>query len=95
MTKKEAEKVADAIFDKLIVLLNQDNEALSKALSDVISGAEFHITDEEMYLGELSRLETLRMLYQENQEFEKCAIIKHKIDVVKDKLNVVLRGGGF
>lgn len=93
MTKKEAEKIGEVVFNKLINLLNQDNESLNKALGDVISGAEFHITDEEMYLGELARLETLRMLYQENEEFEKCNIIKNKIDVIKDRLNIVMRGG--
>ena len=76
MTKKDAEKVADIMFNKLLALINQDNEALNRALGDIISDAEFHITKEEMYLGELARLETLRMLYQEREEFEKCNIMK-------------------
>ncbi len=89
MTKKDAEKVADIMFNKLLSLLNQDNDALNRALGDIISGAEFHITKEEMYLGELARLETLRMLYQEKEEFEKCNIIKSKIDIIKEKLDII------
>jgi len=87
MTKKDAENVADIMFNKLLSLLNQDNESLNRALGDIISDAEFHITKEEMYLGELARLETLRMLYQAKEEFEKCNIIKSKIDVIKEKLD--------
>ena len=48
MTKKDAEKVADIMFNKLLSLLNQDNESLNRALGDIISDAEFHITKEEM-----------------------------------------------
>jgi hypothetical protein len=78
----------------LCLIKNQDNEALNRALGDIISDAEFHITKEEMYLGELARLETfrletLRMLYQEREEFEKCNIMKAKIDVIKEKLDII------
>jgi len=89
MKKEDAEKVADIMFNKLLALINQDNEALNRALGDIISDAEFHITKEEMYLGEQARLETLRMLYQEREEFEKCNIMKAKIDVIKEKLDII------
>lgn len=93
MTKKDAEKIADIVFEKLVALMNTDVGNLNGVLEDVITNGDFHITDEEMYLGELARLETLRMLYQEKEEFEKCNILKNKIDIIKDRLNIVIKRG--
>jgi hypothetical protein len=93
MTKKDAEKVADIVFERLLSLINTDEGPMNGILSDVITNGDFHITDEEMYLGELARLETLRMLYQESEEFEKCNILKNKIDVIKDRLDIVIKRG--
>ena len=86
MTKKDAEKIAEIVMQKLAALMNTDVGNLNGVLEDVITNGDFHITDEEMYLGELARLETLRMLYQEKEEFEKCNILKNKIDIIKDRL---------
>lgn len=94
MTKKDAEKIADVVVQKLVALMNTDEGNMSGILSDVISNGDFHITDEEMYLGELARLETLRILYQENEEFEKCDILKNKIEIIRDRLNIVIKRGG-
>lgn len=93
MTKKDAEKIAEIVMQKLAALMNTDVGNLNGILEDVITNGDFNITDEEMYLGELARLETLRMLYQENEEFEKCNILKNKIDIIKDRLNIVIKRG--
>tara|TARA_R100000951_G_scaffold19614_1_gene16463 strand:- start:280 stop:564 length:285 start_codon:yes stop_codon:yes gene_type:complete len=93
MTKKDAEKIAEIVMQKLAALMNTDVGNLNGILEDVITNGDFHITDEEMYLGELARLETLRILYQENEEFEKCNILKNKIDIIKDRLNIVIKRG--
>lgn len=93
MTKKEAEKIADIILRKMLSLTTEEKMEMNKTLSDAISDGEFYITDEEMYLGELARLETLRILYEEKQDYEKCEIIKHKIDIVRDRLDIVVKRG--
>jgi hypothetical protein len=36
MTKKDAEKVADIMFNKLLALINQDNEALNILMQSFI-----------------------------------------------------------
>ena len=82
MTKREIERIADIIFKKMINLSSEnsliglDGFEVSRALNDSITNGEFYITDEEMYIGELARLETLRMLYQEKEDFEKCNVVK-------------------
>ncbi len=72
MTKKEldyvAEKVADAIVEKLF---NSENFEVSSMLS---------ATDEQMIIAEVARLMTLLSQYEESEEYEKAAIIQNKIN---------------
>jgi hypothetical protein len=42
--------------------------------------------DEDHALGELARLMTLSTLYEDREEYEKCAVIKKHID----KINLIL-----
>ena len=99
MTKREIERIADIIFKKMINLSSEnsliglDGFEVSRALNDSITNGEFYITDEEMYIGELARLETLRMLYQEKEDFEKCNVVKYKIDLIKDRLDIEIKKG--
>ena len=71
MTKKEldyvAEKVADAIVEKLF---NSENFEVSSMPS---------ATDEQMIIAEVSRLMTPLSQYEESEEYEKAAIIQNKI----------------
>ena len=47
---------------------------------------EPEIGQEEELIGELSRLMTLMNLYEDKEEYEKCAKIKKKIDAINRKL---------
>ena len=71
MTKKEldyvAEKVADAIVEKLF---NSENFEVSSMPS---------ATDEQMIIAEVARLMTLLSQYEESEEYEKASIIQNKI----------------
>ncbi len=79
MTKKEldyvAEKVADAIVEKLF---NSENFEVSSMPS---------ATDEQMIVAEVARLMTLLSQYEESEEYEKAAIIQNKIN----KLEKILK----
>jgi len=79
MTKKEldyvAEKVADAIVEKLF---NSENFEVSSMPS---------ATDEQMIIAEVARLITLLSQYEESEEYEKAAIIQNKIN----KLEKILK----
>ena len=50
-------------------------------------GTEGNASDEEVLLAELARLMTLLSSYEEREQYEKAAIIKNKIERIKNKLN--------
>jgi len=79
MTKKEldylAEKVADAIVDKMF---NSDDFEVSTLPA---------ATDEQMIVAEIARLMTLLSSYEDRELYEKAAIINRKINHLKNKLN--------
>ena len=50
---------------------------------------DLDLTEEEEALGEAAKLMTLMNLFKEDEEYEKCAIIKGRMDVV----NKILKKG--
>jgi len=50
---------------------------------------DLELTEEENALGEAAKLMTLMNLFQEDEEYEKCAIIKSRMDEV----NKILKKG--
>jgi protein-arginine kinase activator protein McsA len=45
------------------------------------------VSEEELILAEIARLMTLLSSYEEREQYEKAAIIKNKIDKLKNKLD--------
>ncbi len=70
---KLAKKIAELILDELVA---QTDEPVMW-IED----------DEAEMLAELARLMTLMSAYLEREEYEKCAIIKNKINKLEKKLN--------
>ena len=89
MTKREIDAIAEAILEKFLVLLaNKNEDAEQDFLSHIImNGSEHNISDEEMLMGELARLQTILMIYEDKEEYEKAAVIMNKIERVKYKLS--------
>ena len=50
---------------------------------------DLELTEEENALGEASKLMTLLNIFQDNEQYEKCAIIKNRMDEV----NKILKRG--
>ena len=48
---------------------------------------DLELTEEENALGEAAKLMTLMNLFQEDEAYEKCAIVKQRIDEVNKILN--------
>ncbi len=44
------------------------------------------MTEEQALIGELARLQTLLMIFENNEEYEKAAIILSKLNAIKTKL---------
>ena len=52
------------------------------------SGTVFaELNQEERLVGELARLQTIMMIFESKEEYEKAAMILKKIDKINEKLN--------
>ncbi len=83
-------EIADVIIAKLELKQQQWDEEFHSSINDLY-GKEamkeaFVMTQEQMLIGELARLQTLLMLFENDEEYEKAAIILSKLNAVKAKL---------
>ena len=79
MKQKEimfANLIADLVVEKL------HNDFAFKLMDE-----SFKEEEEEKLIGELARLTTLLIMYEEKELYEKAAIIKNKIRIINKKLN--------
>tara|TARA_R110002074_G_scaffold193114_1_gene358966 strand:- start:143 stop:406 length:264 start_codon:yes stop_codon:yes gene_type:complete len=81
MTDKQIEKLGTYIADTLI--------------KRSISANDNWKADDEMdhLVGELARCMTLQNVYEEREEYEKCAIMKIRVDSINKKLGIDLENG--
>tara|TARA_Y100000389_G_scaffold168915_1_gene174856 strand:+ start:258 stop:563 length:306 start_codon:yes stop_codon:yes gene_type:complete len=95
MTEDEIQRLADLIFDRMMEKqerLDQDYYDQVKKLHEngyVISETSDSsgLNDEERLVGELARLQTMMMILEDKEEYEKAAVIQKKIQVINKKLN--------
>ena len=90
MTEKEMNKLADIIISKLEIKQQQWDDEFHDSIADIY-GKEGHkeafvMTEEEMLIGELARLQTILMIYENKEEYEKAAIVLSKLNAIKNKL---------
>ena len=83
-------ELADVIITKLEVKQAQWDEEFHSSINDLY-GKEttkeaFIMTEEEALIGELARLQTLLMIFENKEEYEKAAIILSKLNAIKAKL---------
>tara|TARA_R110002012_G_scaffold289440_1_gene482546 strand:+ start:397 stop:717 length:321 start_codon:yes stop_codon:yes gene_type:complete len=90
MTIKEMNKLADIIISKLETKQAEWDEEFHTSIADLYSNEPlkeaFVMSEEEMLIGELARLQTILMIYESNEEFEKAAIVLSKLNLIKNKL---------
>jgi len=79
MTDKEIEKLGTYIAEVLI--------------EKSISANDNWKADDEMdhLVGELARCMTLQNVYEEREEYEKCAIMKIRVNEINNKLGIDLK----
>ena len=73
--RKQIDGLAEQMVKRIYGLGKEDDQATFYADKD-----------EDHALGELARLMTLSSLYEEREEYEKCAVIKKHID----KINTII-----
>ena len=82
------EELAQIIVSKFLDILSQrEDELEGEFLQDIIMRGTSHmISDEEMLMGELARLQTILMIYEDKEQYEKAADIMDKINRIQYKL---------
>ena len=85
MNEAELNALAIKIVSRMVKLKSMEDwfHHVSKSnLAWSTSYKDLELTEEENALGEAAKLMTLMNLFQEDEEYEKCAIIKQRMDEV-------------
>jgi len=83
-------QLADIIVDKLIEKQKEYDEQFHIDIQETMmkdGGYIRQLSTEELLLAEIGRLMTLLSSYEDKEQYEKAAIIKNKIDKLKNKLD--------
>ncbi len=89
MTNEELEILAELLFDKLMERQEEYDREFEESVQDMFKAgftAEIKLTEEELMIGELARLQTLMMLYENKEEYEKAAVLLKKVNDIKKRL---------
>ena len=81
--------LAIKIVSRMVKLKSMEDWFHHVAKSDIAWSTAYkdlELTEEENALGEAAKLMTLMNLFTEDEEYEKCAIIKSRMDQVNDIL---------
>ena len=92
MSDTELNALAIKIVSRMVKLKSMEDwfhHVASSQVSWDVAYQDLEMTEEESALGEAARLMTLLNLFQDKEEYEKCAIIKNRMDEV----NKILRKG--
>ena len=90
MTDKQLDKLAEKLLDKLLERCSQPEWHVRRSSSFVnnLSGIiAFKENEQERMLGEMSKLMTLMVMYEEKGEQDKALLLQEKINQIDDKLN--------
>ena len=89
MTELELTKLAEKIVAKMMRLKTVEDwfKHMTKTkIAEKIDYENLELTEEEYAIGQIVKLMTLLNLFQENEQYEKCAIVKRRLDIVNDIL---------
>ena len=99
MKEDEIQRLADLIFDRMMEKQEQADleyaDQIAKlvnqgyTISDITSNKkdDLGLNPEERLVGELARLQTIMMIFEDKEENEKAAMIQKKIEKINIKLN--------
>ena len=82
--------LAIKIVSRMVKLKSMEDWFTHVSKSDIAWSTAYQdleLTEEENALGEVAKLMTLMNLFQEDEAYEKCAIVKQRIDEVNKILN--------
>ena len=94
MSDTELNALAIKIVSRMVKLKSMEDWFSHVNRSDMawnVAYKDLELTEEEEALGEAAKLMTLMNMFKEDEEYEKCAIIKGRMDEV----NKILRKGNI
>ena len=89
MTEKELNELATKIVSRMMRIKTIENwfqHVTSTDLANTVDYENLELTEEQDAVGEIAKLMTLMNWFQEDEEYEKCAVIKRRLDVVNEIL---------
>jgi len=89
MNDKEIENLANKIIIKMMKIKTMeewmhDTQYSEQSLEK--DHRDLQMTEEESAIGEIAKLMTLKNLFEDKEEYEKCAIVKKRIQIVNNIL---------
>ena len=100
MKEDAIEKLAQLLFDKIMEKQEQADIEYADQIQKLYNEGytisndtvekyknELGLNQEERLVGELARLQTIMMIFEDKEEYEKAAMILKKIDKINNKLN--------
>jgi len=85
MTNEEVNKLADKVVERMMKIKSMESwfdHIRHSEASHVQDYRNLEMTEEENAIGDIAKLMTLLNLFQEKEQYEKCAIVKRRITVV-------------
>ena len=95
MKEDEIEKLAQLLFDKIMERQEQADIEYADQIKKLMNNGyiiddvteKLGLNDEEKLVGELAKLQTMMMILEDKEEYEKAAVILKKINIINRKLN--------
>ena len=89
------EKLAQLLFDKIMEKQEQADIEYADQIQSLMNNGyvinditeKLGINEEEKLVGELAKMQTIMMILEDKEEYEKAAIILKKINIINRKLN--------
>ena len=89
MNDKEIESLANKIIIKMMKIKTMEDLMYDSQYSEQALNKDYkdlQMTEEESAIGEIAKLMTLKNLFEDKEQYEKCEIVKRRIEVVNDIL---------
>jgi len=95
MTEKQIQRLADLIFDRMMEKQEQADIEYAEQIQQLYKNGyvisditdKLGMNEEERLVGELAKLQTMMMILEDKEEYEKAAMILKKINIINKKLN--------
>ena len=98
MKEDAIEKLAQLLFDKIMEKQEQADIEYADQIQQLYNNGYViekttkrddmdGLNSEERLVGELARLQTIMMIFEDKEEYEKAAMIQKKIEIINRKLN--------